>query len=42
MIKQINGWWYITNLGDFYMYNFPTRADAEEALAILTRKENET
>lgn len=35
MIKCINGWWYVTGIGSFYMYNFPTRADAEEALRAL-------
>lgn len=37
-IQNISGWWYIVGLGDFYMYPFPTRADAEEALTKLTEQ----
>lgn len=35
MIKNISGWWYLVNVGAFHMYPFPTKADAEEALAKL-------
>ena len=38
MIKEINGWFYIVNLGAFHGFPFPTRADAEEALMALTKE----
>jgi hypothetical protein len=38
MIKEINGWFYIVNLGAFHGFPFPTRADAEEALMALTQE----
>jgi hypothetical protein len=41
MIKEINGWWYLVNAGAFHGYPFPTKADAEEALASLKEAQNE-
>jgi len=38
MIKEINGWFYIVNLGAFHGFPFPTRADALEALMALTQE----
>jgi hypothetical protein len=37
MIKEINGWFYIVNLGAFHGFPFPTRADALEAFMALTK-----
>ena len=36
MVRAINGWFYITNLGGaFHGFPFPTQSDAEEALHAL-------
>ncbi len=42
MIKNISGWWYLVNVGAFHMFPFPTKADAEEALAKLKEPTNDT
>jgi hypothetical protein len=36
MIRAINGWFYLTGIGAFHAYPFPTKRDAEEALRALT------
>jgi hypothetical protein len=36
MIRAINGWFYLVNLGGaFHGFPFPTKVDAEEALHAL-------
>lgn len=36
MIKEINGWFYLVNIGGaFHGFPFPTKRDAEEALRAL-------
>jgi hypothetical protein len=40
-IKNISGWWYLVNAGAFHMFPFPTKADAEEALANLKEQTND-
>ena len=42
MIKNISGWWYLVNAGAFHMFPFPTKADAEEALAKLKEPNHDT
>ena len=42
MIKEKNGWWYLVDIGCFYAFPFPTKADAEEALAALKEPSNDT